>query len=185
MANAKIQQPLAGLLVRNVGMAKSAMKNAVQSAAHTVKTGSKMDRSTLQGENNGYVAVYPDSIVLYRTKGFLPKPVPDVIDSRTRQAITNISLDTGALAGTFALEFDDGTGWALEFAGGASKQARRLVEALQTAPSAAPPAETPVPQQAAGWFPDASGRHELRYWDGTSWTEHVSDNGAQATDALS
>jgi uncharacterized protein YxjI len=34
----------------------------------------------------------------------------------------------------------------------------------------------------AAWHPDPYGRHELRYWDGTRWTEHVSSNGAQAVD---
>ena len=33
------------------------------------------------------------------------------------------------------------------------------------------------------WYPDPSGRHELRYWDGQRWTEHVSDHGRQSTDA--
>jgi hypothetical protein len=28
-----------------------------------------------------------------------------------------------------------------------------------------------------GWHADPSGRHEFRYWDGTRWTEHVSDRG--------
>lgn len=37
--------------------------------------------------------------------------------------------------------------------------------------------------QAGAWHPDPSGRHELRYWDGTSWTEHVSDGGVTSTDA--
>ncbi|MDQ1403826.1 MAG: hypothetical protein QOG03_2142 [Actinomycetota bacterium] len=35
-----------------------------------------------------------------------------------------------------------------------------------------------------GWHPDPGGRHELRYWDGTRWTDHVSDGGVQSTDAL-
>ena len=38
--------------------------------------------------------------------------------------------------------------------------------------------------QAAGWHPDPSGRHQLRYWDGQTWTENVSDGGQQATDPL-
>lgn len=33
----------------------------------------------------------------------------------------------------------------------------------------------------AGWHPDPTGQHELRYWDGTVWTEHVSDQGVQST----
>ena len=34
----------------------------------------------------------------------------------------------------------------------------------------------------AGWYSDPSGRYELRYWDGTAWTEHVARNGQQFTD---
>ena len=37
----------------------------------------------------------------------------------------------------------------------------------------------------ANWLPDPIGAHELRYWDGTSWTEHVSDQGVTSHDALS
>jgi uncharacterized protein YxjI len=36
----------------------------------------------------------------------------------------------------------------------------------------------------AAWHPDPMGRHELRYWNGKTWTDHVSDNGVQSTDAL-
>ena len=35
---------------------------------------------------------------------------------------------------------------------------------------------------SAGWQADPFGRHELRYFDGTDWTEHVSDAGVQSTD---
>ena len=27
----------------------------------------------------------------------------------------------------------------------------------------------------AGWYPDASGQHHLRWWDGARWTDHTSD----------
>jgi Protein of unknown function (DUF2510)/Protein of unknown function (DUF3592) len=36
----------------------------------------------------------------------------------------------------------------------------------------------------AGWFPDPSRRHELRYWDGQHWTEHVFNRGAQSVDPV-
>lgn len=36
----------------------------------------------------------------------------------------------------------------------------------------------------AGWHTDPSGRHELRYWDGSDWTDHVSDQGKTATNPL-
>ncbi|HEY2271406.1 MAG TPA: phospholipid scramblase-related protein [Jatrophihabitantaceae bacterium] len=34
----------------------------------------------------------------------------------------------------------------------------------------------------AGWFADPLGRHQLRYFDGSQWTEHVSSNGRTAVD---
>lgn len=37
---------------------------------------------------------------------------------------------------------------------------------------------------AAAWHPDPTGRHELRYWDGTQWTDHVSDQGMQSVSPL-
>ena len=34
----------------------------------------------------------------------------------------------------------------------------------------------------ASWLPDPSGGHELRYWSGTAWTEHVSDQGTTSVE---
>ena len=53
-------------------------------------------------------------------------------------------------------------------------------------PSAAMPSAAPAAQAsgAVGWHADPSGRQELRYYDGTRWTEHVSTGGLQATDPL-
>jgi hypothetical protein len=34
------------------------------------------------------------------------------------------------------------------------------------------------------WRPDPSRRHDLRYWDGSQWTEHVSSDGVQSTDPI-
>jgi hypothetical protein len=42
-----------------------------------------------------------------------------------------------------------------------------------------------APLPAAGWYPDPGRRHELRYWDSTAWTAHVSDNGVVRQDSLS
>ncbi|MBI5089041.1 MAG: DUF2510 domain-containing protein [Actinobacteria bacterium] len=47
------------------------------------------------------------------------------------------------------------------------------------APAAAAAATPSVP---AGWYADPAGRFELRYWDGSTWTEHVSRAGQQYTD---
>jgi hypothetical protein len=34
------------------------------------------------------------------------------------------------------------------------------------------------------WYPDPTGRFELRYWDGSQWTEHASTAGQQVVDPL-
>ncbi len=36
----------------------------------------------------------------------------------------------------------------------------------------------------AGWYQDPTSRHEHRYWDGSTWTEHAADHGEEATDPL-
>jgi len=36
----------------------------------------------------------------------------------------------------------------------------------------------------ANWYPDPTQRHELRYWDGTVWSDHVSDQGITGSDPV-
>ena len=50
------------------------------------------------------------------------------------------------------------------------------------AAAAAQPAAAATPAVPAGWYADPAGRFELRYWDGNTWTEHVSRAGQQYTD---
>jgi hypothetical protein len=52
------------------------------------------------------------------------------------------------------------------------------------APAVVAPAPEPAaaPAVPAGWYADPAGRFELRYWDGSTWTEHVSRAGQQFTD---
>ena len=40
-----------------------------------------------------------------------------------------------------------------------------------------------TPNVPADWYKDPSGRFELRYWNGSAWTEHVATGGTQSTDA--
>jgi uncharacterized RDD family membrane protein YckC len=39
-----------------------------------------------------------------------------------------------------------------------------------------------VPENPPRWVPDPLGRHHYRYWNGTEWTDHVSDNGMLGLD---
>ena len=58
-------------------------------------------------------------------------------------------------------------------------------QVVEPEPEPEPVVEEPAPAEStvpAGWYADPSGRYELRYWDGTAWTEHVSRAGQQFTD---
>ena len=65
-----------------------------------------------------------------------------------------------------------------------------VYQQYQPAPTYDPaptPAPTAAPAPAASgpapdWYADPAGRFELRYWDGSKWTEHVSRGGQQFTD---
>lgn len=50
------------------------------------------------------------------------------------------------------------------------------------APAAATPAAAAAPAIPPDWYADPSGRFELRYWNGSAWTEHVARAGQQYTD---
>ncbi len=52
---------------------------------------------------------------------------------------------------------------------------------VRAAATVVAPAPTAVP---AAWLADPTGRHQLRYWDGTVWTGHVADAGVAAEDPL-
>ncbi len=40
----------------------------------------------------------------------------------------------------------------------------------------------PYSSTPSGWYPDPSGRHERRYWDGAQWTAHVCTRSIVGTD---
>lgn len=44
------------------------------------------------------------------------------------------------------------------------------------------PIATATPTAPAGWHPDPYQRYQLRYWDGQTWTAHVSTNGTGGVD---
>ncbi len=65
---------------------------------------------------------------------------------------------------------EGGVGWGMQ---STASETTASAEPSSVASSAAAP---------AGWYADPSGRFELRYWNGDSWTEHVSRAGQQSTD---
>jgi len=49
---------------------------------------------------------------------------------------------------------------------------------------AVPPPPPAPALSPPGWFPDPSGQHQLRYWDGTRWASQVSDSGTVSEDEV-
>jgi hypothetical protein len=60
--------------------------------------------------------------------------------------------------------------------------ARPRPEETPTVPATAEPAHVSHDPSMPAWLGDPSLRHELRYWNGDSWTDWVSDGGQTATD---
>lgn len=69
-------------------------------------------------------------------------------------------------------------------AGGSSESGGGWGTGGSQTPSGGAPAtsQAPTPSVPPGWYADPAGRYELRYWDGSAWTEHVSRAGQQYTD---
>jgi hypothetical protein len=94
------------------------------------------------------------------------------------------------VAGTVADDAaDEPAGWGAapeETAAPAEESIEDLAtQVAEPEPEPVPVVEEPAPAEStvpAGWYADPSGRYELRYWDGTAWTEHVSRAGQQFTD---
>ncbi|MBO9519979.1 MAG: DUF2510 domain-containing protein [Nocardioidaceae bacterium] len=83
-------------------------------------------------------------------------------------------------AGTLAT-FHSGLKFGLVDWGRNNKNLDRLLTELHAVLSSV--AGAPAPS-AGAWHPDPTGRHELRWWDGRSWTDHVSNSGVPGTDPV-
>ena len=128
----------------------------------------------------------------------------DVIDVVEVTEVPAAEAAAAGAAGEAAAAVDEPAGWAVapDSANDAAPAAEEIpvvatgaaaaaAEPVAAEPSPAPapePAPAPAPEPApvvttpAGWYPDPSSRYELRYWDGTQWTEHVARQGQQFTD---
>jgi len=62
--------------------------------------------------------------------------------------------------------------------------AKRFHKDIEAADAALGAAAASAPAAAGSWAADPAGRNELRYWDGTAWTEHVQNAGVQTTDPM-
>lgn len=74
------------------------------------------------------------------------------------------------------------------FVGGSGESRETVVFApgpyQEPRPSARSEPPTVTSAAPAGWLADPRGHHQLRYWNGGAWTEHVSDGGVTGVDPL-
>ena len=77
---------------------------------------------------------------------------------------------------------DDSAGATAAATQEAAPESSEATTAAAGAASDTSTAATSTGAAPAGWYADPSGRFELRYWDGSQWTEHVSRAGQQFTD---
>jgi hypothetical protein len=102
---------------------------------------------------------------------------PTIFDPRRRRRMFRVLVDGVERAllehpGQFvSAGADDGVQW---WDGVQWRDTRETPDPGPPAPGRPPPA----------WHPDPSGRHQLRYWDGQGWTDHVCDDGATTSDRL-
>ena len=96
--------------------------------------------------------------------------------SRTASAGSATATPAVEAAPTAAAE---PAGWAAAPEAASPAPAPAAAPAPAPAPVAAAPATPAIP---ADWYADPSGRFELRYWNGSAWTEHVARAGQQYTD---
>lgn len=110
--------------------------------------------------------------------------VAEVAVADATQATTGLaSLATEIAPQEAVAESTAAVGWA---ASGAGSSSEITPSAAEPEPATATPEVSTEPATAgaapAGWYADPSSRFELRYWDGSQWTEHVSRAGQQYTD---
>jgi hypothetical protein len=115
-------------------------------------------------------------------------PTGTEITAFLKRASTNGGAGAGAAAGAAAAgAVAEPAGWGAEPEPEPTDIQPETVQASDTSFIEATSQQAPVTATAAtatpaGWYPDPSGRYEMRYWDGDKWTEHVSRQGQTYTD---
>jgi hypothetical protein len=62
--------------------------------------------------------------------------------------------------------------------------AHQIAAMTANAPTATATRTADAPAIAAQWLRDPTERHHYRYWDGSSWTDSVSDSGVTSQDPI-
>ena len=107
-----------------------------------------------------------------------PEPTPEAVSEPSGWAIAPEPASPAPEAAAAAIVIDP----APTYQPSSSYQPAAAAAAAAAPAAATTPEPAPTPAVPAGWYADPAGRFELRYWDGSTWTEHVSRAGQQFTD---
>lgn len=138
----------------------------------------KLEPPLLAGAAGGFIFI---SVVMSNVRGDLPDFINDLY-SFVPSALFLVAAGVGFLMlfsskAAAAFEVSGLYGKAtsnLGLGGGAPAPAPTPMATPAPAPTAAPaPIPAPVAAQEAGWLPDPRGEAQLRYWDGSDWTDHT------------
>ena len=116
------------------------------------------------------------------TSDFDPEPKADTTPEPVSPSMTSTSTSTSTPESTptqAAVTVEPASSYQLGTT--SSYEPAPAATPVASSPAAAPD-PAPAPAVPAGWYADPAGRFELRYWDGSTWTEHVSRSGQQFTD---
>jgi hypothetical protein len=89
-------------------------------------------KSPVEAGKIGFLAVFPEEVVLFAGKrgAFKPKPTEDVIASVPRTAIASAELEKKAVKGFLILALRDGEKWEFDMPRAHFKDAKKVVGAL-------------------------------------------------------
>lgn len=155
--------------------------------AKVLNTG--MGRDQAMGIISGYLSsegfkqtAWQGEQVWQKGGGFLT--VPQFIVAAPADGTVSLQAWTAGYAffpGVYVGEMDPFVGvW------GAAPKAmlKARVNELERRLAEVPPAAPAVAATPADWYPDPTGRHEMRYFDGVAWTDQCSNAGQQIVDPL-
>lgn len=88
--------------------------------------------SPLKRGELAYLAVFPDSVTIFKAKrgALKPKATDDVLASVPRAQLRASSYHKGKMVGVYALEFTDGSSWKFDVGRAFAKGGTQVAEAL-------------------------------------------------------
>jgi hypothetical protein len=105
-------------------------------------------------------------------------------DAAAAEALERTDTSTAAIDPIAAVApFGDRVGAPLAGASHVARSGQPIV-APPVPPISAPAVPVPPVTASGRWAPDPYGRFQVRYWNGTKWTEHVSNDGVTALDPM-